>query len=199
VKKKIEQIRAAKTWQERADIAANQMPGTSFDRIFEKAKWAKDFETKNVNITRQLHEQLGQWLAWLIQNREIPTLHNMADALAELKRHKPKRDYDLEALFFMTGICPPGWTKTYVKCDPKTGKFMFNMKTGRPIFAAPPGMNDPLAMRDIKKQIAATDPNFSEDTWETRRRKIQRYARELKIRLDETPGYPPEKMRHNPA
>src|SRR5882724_8697222 len=132
MKKLTRKIRAAKTWQERADIARDELPGTSFDCIFEKAQIAKIMEAKNQNITRQFHQQLGSWLTSIILNKEIQELHAMADALAELKRHKPKPDYDLEALFFMSGICPPGWTKTYVKINPKTGQFMFNPKTGRP-------------------------------------------------------------------
>ena len=95
MKKLIEKIRAAKTFRQRADIAADEWPGTLFDRVFRQAKYAKDFETKNVEITRQCHWELGQWLAWLIRIREVQTLHDMADALAKLKRHKPKPDYQL--------------------------------------------------------------------------------------------------------
>jgi hypothetical protein len=90
----------------------------------------------------------------------------------------------------MSGMFPPGWTKTWW-----TGKF--NPKTKRPIFGKPPGARDIIAVRDIKESLAKHDPNFSEDKWASSRRKIQRYAKEFKIRLDDSPGYPPEKMRQN--
>lgn len=231
----IEKIRATKDWRARADIAADEWPGTAFDGLFAKAKTAWEMEAKFPTITaqilqkleaknpvtaqkirkrlgarttlgemraawenetgycgipRQIHEQLGAWLALVIQKREVQKLHNMADALAKLKRHRPKRDYDLETLFSMSGMFPPGWTKTWW-----TGRF--DPKTKRPIFGVKPGTRDKIAMRDIKENLARIDPNFSEETWEARRRKIQRYAKQLKIPLDDAPGRPPTKLRHN--
>src|ERR1035437_1751249 len=192
MKKLIEKIRAAKTWRQRAEIAKDEWPGTAFDDVFRQAKIAKDFETKAVQLTRQCHERLGKWLAWIIQNEEIQTLHDMANALASWKRHKLKRkqDFDLEVLFSISGMFPPGWEKYWGK-DPSSGKLVPGYT---PIS---PGTRVKIAMRDIKRNLARIDPNFSEDTWESRRRKIQRYAKEFKIPLDKTPGYPPEKTRHN--
>lgn len=232
-----EKIRAAKTWQERVEIAKDELPGTAFDGWFSEAKIAWEMEAKFPTITaqilekleaknpvtarrirrrlgkrltlgevraaweketgypaipRQIHERLGAWLTRQIQNGATQVLHDLADALAKFKRHKQERkpDYDLMALFSMSGMFPPNWTKTnWMGFDPKTK---------RPIYGVEPGTPDKIAMRDIKRNLARIDPNFSEDNWESRRKKIQRYVKEFEIPLDDAPGRPPEKLRHNP-
>jgi hypothetical protein len=98
MKKLIEKIRVAKTWQARVKIAQDKLPGTFFDPVFEEAQLAADMETKYRPITRQCHELMGKWLAARILKGETQVLHALADALAKLKRHKPKRNYELEVL-----------------------------------------------------------------------------------------------------
>ena len=134
-------------------------------------------KTKNQSIARQCHEELGEWLAQIIQNEEIQTLHDLTKALVKFKRHKQKRqpDYDLEVLFSMSGLFPPGWTKNWRASKIK------------------PGTRDKIAMRDIKENLARIDSNFSEETWPSRCRRIQRYAKEFNIPLDDTPGRPRQK------
>jgi hypothetical protein len=232
----IQKIRRAETWQERVEIAKDELPGTAFDGLFSEAKTAWEFETKFPTITaqilekleaknpatarkirrrlgerltlgevraaweketgypaipRQIHEALGKWLVLKIRKGQVELLHQMANDLAKWKRHKPKPNYELIALFSMSGMFPPGWTKTWGR--DASGKLV-------PGYTPPgPDARDIIAMRDIKASLAKHDPNFSEAKWASSRRKIQRYAKELEIRLDETPGYPPEKMRHNSA
>ena len=189
MKKLMDKIRKARTWQERAKIAQDKLPGTSFDPVFEEAQTADEMENKYQPITRQCHERLGKWLAEIILNRKTQVLYEMADALASLKRHKPKRNYDLEVLFSMSGLFPPGWTKRWI-----TG---FDPKSKLPIRGLPAGTRDAIAVRDIKQNLARLDPNFDEDKWETRRRKIQRYAKEFEIPLDDTPGRPAKESRRD--
>lgn len=196
MKKMIDKIRAAKTWQERTKNAKDELPGTSFDSVFEEAQLAEAMETTYRPLTRQCHERLGKWLAWIIKNRKTQVLHDMAAALVLLKRHKSKRNYDLEVLFSMSGMFPAGWTKTVANFD-KAGQIIRDPKTGRPIFGAKPGTRDKIAMRDIKQNLAEIDPAFDEDEWATRRRKIQRYAKEFKISLDGAAGRPPRNLRHD--
>jgi hypothetical protein len=230
----IEKIRAAKSWRERAEIAKDELPGTTFDGLFSQAKTAWEMETKFPTITaqileklearnpatarkirrrlgerltlgevraaweketgypaipRQIHERLGTWLTRQIQNGRIQVLHDLADALAKWKRHKPKPNFELIALFSMSGMFPPGWTKTWGK--DASGKLV-------PGYAPPaPGTRDIIAMRDIKASLAKHDPNFSEKKWESSRRKIQKYAKEFKILLDDSPGRPPQKTRRD--
>jgi|SRR5208282_746736 len=189
MKKIIQKIRAAKTWQERARIAQDKLPGTSFDQVFEHAQLAKDMATKYRPITRQCHERLGEGLASIILNGKTQVLHDMAAALGVWKRHRPKPNFELIALFSMSGMFPPGWTKTWGK--DASGK----LAPGYTPVA--PGTRDIIAMRDIKASLARHDPNFNEGKWESSRRKIQRYAKEFKIPLDDTPGCPPKKTRQD--
>lgn len=190
MKRIIEKIRAAKTWQKRAEIARDESPGTHFDVAFQQAVQATQFEKWGAHgNAREIHQWFGVWLAETIRKGETQVLHDMADALAVWKRHKPKRDYDLEALFTMSGIFPPGWTRRWVAG--------FDPKTKRPIFGVKPGTRDKIAMRDIKRNLARIDPDFSEENWESRRRKIQRYAKKFKIPLDEAAGRPPRNSRHD--
>jgi len=187
----IEKIRDAKNWRERVEIAGNKLPGTVFDELFSEAKLAWEMETKYVPITRQIHEALGKWLALKIRKGQVQILHEMASALAKWKRHKPKPNFELIALFSMSGMFPPGWTKTWGR--DASGKLVLGYTM------PPPGTRDIIAMRDIKASLVRHDPNFSEDKWPSSRRKIQRYAKEFKIVLDDRPGFPAGKMRHNPA
>ena len=191
MKKMIQKIRAAKTWHERAEIALDKFPGTDFDDVFHEAQVAKDLWNKYRPISKQIHEALGDGFARIIQRGDSQKLHEIAAALAKWKRHKPKPNFELIALFRMSGMFPPGWTKTWGR--DATGKLVSG-------YTPPaPGTRDIIAMRDIKASLAKHDPNFSEEKWNSSRRKIQRYAKEFKIRLDDSPGYPPEKMRQNPA
>lgn len=177
-------------WQERVKIAGDKFPETPFVKVFEKIQLAAEMETRNLGLMRQCHQLLGRWLSQIIRNGEAQVLHDLADAVADWKRHKPKPNYDLEVLFSMNGLFPPGWTKRWI-----TG---FDPKTKRPIRGLPIGAaRDAIAMRDIKENLARTDPNFDESEWESRRRKIQRYAKEFKIPLDDTSGRPSKKSRHN--
>ncbi|MEJ0089069.1 MAG: hypothetical protein WDM80_04860 [Limisphaerales bacterium] len=187
MKTMMRKIRAAKIWRERVKIAQDKLPGTSFDPFFERAQIAKDAETKCRPIARQCHEHLGVWLAEIILNREIQVLHDMANALAMLKRHKPKRNYELEVLFLRNGLFYPGWEKNWGKDS--SGKLL----PGRTPISQKARVTN--AMRDIKESLARLDPDFNEDMWEKRRRKIQRYAKEFKIPLDAKAGRPPKKLR----
>jgi hypothetical protein len=189
MKKIIQKIRAAKTWQERVKIAQDKLPGTFFDPVFEETQLAGDMETKYRPITRQCHELIGGWLAARILKGETQVLHALADALAKLKHHKPKRNYELEVLFSRNGMFYPGWEKNWGRDS--SGKLV----PGYTLI--PPGTRVTNAMRDMKESLAKIDPNFSESTWENRRRKIQRYAKEFKIPLDATAGRPPRKLRHD--
>src|SRR6266550_153366 len=101
MKKMIKRIRAAKTWQERAEIARDEQPRTSFDAVFENARLAGIIGSANHSIARQSFEELGGHLAWIILNEKTQVLHDMASALALWKRHNPKPNYDLEVLFGM--------------------------------------------------------------------------------------------------
>ena len=189
MKKLIKKIRVAKNWQERAEIARDKFPGTPFDRVFELAQTAEEMKTKYLPISRQDHERLGEWLASIILNGNVQVLHAMAKALAVFKRHKPKRNYELEVLFLRSGMFYPGWEKNWGRDS--SGKVVPGYT---PIS---PDARVTNAMRDIKESLARIDPNFSESTWENRRRKIQRYAKEFKIPLDATAGRPPRKLRQD--
>ena len=196
MKKMMQRIRAAKTGRDRGKIAEDTLPGTPYDSLFHYARLAQEHKTKNLPFARDCIAKLGNWLAAIIVNNDIPELHNLATALALLKHHKPKRNYDLEALFTMHGMFPPGWLEKSVVKD-EAGQLICDPATGRPIIVAKPGHK--IAMRDLKQNIKRIDPDFDEDKWEHRRRNIQRYAKEFKIPLDDTPGRPPKETRQDSA
>src|ERR1051325_1396857 len=192
----INKIRKAKSWREQVLIAEDLKPGTAFDHVFAEAKLAKDMEAwGNHGNARDMYETLGRALGDVIIKGNVSELHSLAQALAIWKRHKPKPDYDLVVLCSMSGMFPPGWTKTVANFD-ETGGVIRDPKTGRPVFGAKPGTRDKIAMRDLKENLERIDPNFNEDVWNTRRRRLQRCARQLKIPLDATPGRPTKKLRH---
>ncbi len=191
----INQIRKAKTWREQVSIAENLKPGTAFDHVFAEAKLAKNMEAwGHHGNARHVYETLGRALVDVIIKGNVSKLQSLARALAIWKRHTPKPDYDLVVLCSMSGMFPPGWTKTVANFD-ETGQVIRDPKTGSPVLGAKPGTRDKIAMRDLKKNLKRIDPNFDEDQWDTRRRRLQRYARQLKIPLDDTPGRPSKKLR----
>lgn len=188
MKSLIERIRRAKTWQERAEIAENKFPGTPFDGVFERAALAKKVETVNPRAMRQIYIELGELLARKIQEKNVNFFHDLGSAIAEWKSHKGKPDYDLMTLCSMAGLFPRGWTK-------RAARFV----NGKPIRGLPAGARDTIAMRDLKQNLERIDPDFNEDDWNTRRRKIQRHAKNLKIPLDDRAGKPKNELRHNPS
>ncbi|HXR47404.1 MAG TPA: hypothetical protein VN784_08170 [Candidatus Limnocylindrales bacterium] len=184
MKNLIKKIRKAKTWRERAEIALDKWPGTPSDELFKEAQLAKDMENKYRPLTHQSLEFLGAWVATRILRREVQSLHTLADDLAELKQHEPQPDYDLITLFNMSGMFPPGWEKTWGR-DSRTGK----MAPG--YSAVPRGRRVKIAMRDLRKSLERKGVDVSDGAWEKHRKKLQRYAKEFKIQLDDTPSSRP--------
>jgi hypothetical protein len=184
-----DKIREAKTWQERAKLARNEQPGTAFDHFFVAAQKTKEFQKVAPGLTRQNLEGLGVELANIILAGDSQTLHQMADALNIWKRHKPKPDHALDALFSLTGMFPPGWKETWgVVQYPK-----------RKRVSPPPSATarDKVALRDIKTSLLKRNPAMTEEAWLNERRKIQRYAKAFGIPLDRSAGRPAGDLRHN--
>lgn len=199
MKKQIEKIRTAKNWRERVAIARDEKPGTVFDGMVEESALAIWFERDgHIGNARASYESLGRWLAANIEARQIQLFHDLAKALEKWKRHKPKRNFEAEVFFSMTGMFPPGWTKKWV-CRDEKGNLIRDSKTGKLKLGVKPGTRDKIAMRDLKRNLARIKPNFSEENWESSRKKFQRYAKEFNYQLDDTPGCPPKTLRHNPA
>jgi len=182
MKKMMERIRVAKTWREVVQIAEDKLPGTAFDETFEVVrvanKAAKLGQNGNANA---IFQDLGRWFALNIEAGQVQLFHDMAAALGKWKSHKPKPNYELIALFNVCGLFQPGWTKRWItKTNPDTGRLTRGLH----------GVRDSIALRDIKINLARIKPDFTEDNWEASRKKIQRYAKEFKILLDDSAGRP---------
>jgi len=182
MKKLIDRIRNANTWRERVEIAQDKLPVTPFNYVVEMALDAQRHEEFIPHIAREEYEKLGKWLALKIRKGESQLLHDLASAVAVWKRHKPRPDYDLITLFSMSGMFPHGWEKTWG---------MVNGKLVPGYSRIPSRTRVKVAMRDIKRNIKRIDQNFKEDQWERRRKRIQRYAKQFKIPLDNTPSSQP--------
>ncbi len=177
MKKMIERIRDANTWNARASIAANKEPGTPFDSLFDEAKHAKQCAKHGIRRNQEMHLQnLGLKLAGIILRGESQTLHDMARALDTWKRHKAKPNHELVVLFNMAGMFGTGWRK--LRTIAKDGKITRGI------------LGKPLAMRDMRATLAERIADYSEEDWQSSRKKIKRYAKEFGIPLDETPGMP---------
>lgn len=181
MKKMIERIRGAKTWQERYDIARNKWPGTRFDSFFESAERAIQF-AKDKHFGNAQHEAaiLGATIAKIIHKRDSQALQDMTNALIKLKHHEltAKPDYVLMALVASVGMFPPGWSKNW---------------RASPI---PKGYNDRIRVRDVIANLRRTDPNFDKEKLEAYRKRIQRYAESLQYGLDRSAFKPKGKVRH---
>lgn len=175
MKKLIARIRTARTWQEQVDIADDRFPGTQFDSIFIAAHDAKkEGELRKVGNRDHTHKSLGEWLANVILAGDSKTLRKLALALDVWKWHRPKPDHELKTLCALAGMFPPGWRKT-------------RLKRGKIVDA---GAGRLVSMRDVKRNLKRNDPDFTEAKWESSRRRIQRYAKELGIQLDQSAGRP---------
>lgn len=175
MKKLIDRIRDGKTWRERARIAEDRFPGTPFDSLFQAAhQIVQDGQLGMTGNRDRGLMALGDWLKRVILKGDSKTLRKAAIALNDWKWHTPKPDYDLIALFTLADMFPPG------------RRPLLRWKGKTPVFGK--RIKEPVAMRHIKKSIARMDPSFSEDEWERRKRRIQRYAREFRIPLDTRPG-----------
>jgi hypothetical protein len=90
-KKTLAAMRESKDWRARLKLAEDKHPGTEFDREFE---WAQMSLNPALSVlSRQLWLALGEGLARAIHAGDgVETLHRMADALSEWKRHVPDPD-----------------------------------------------------------------------------------------------------------
>jgi hypothetical protein len=184
MKKLIDKIRKVQTWRERVDIARDELPGTPFDYIIEAVLSTKRWEKCAPHMARTEYECLGKWLALKILQGETQLLHDLAKAVAVLKRHKSQPDYDLIALFSMSGMFPPGWEKTWG--TDATGKLAPGFKR------IPKSARVIIAMRDIKRSIEQKlNRKLTDAEWQRRRKRIQRYSKEFNIPLDDTPSSRP--------
>ena len=120
MKSLIARFLAAETWQERAAIAAAEHPVTRFNPFFERADRAMLFAKQgNTGNAQREAMMLGATLAGWISKRDVPSLDDIARALAAWKRHVPKPDYILMTLASMAGMFPPGWSKKWKIKSPK--------------------------------------------------------------------------------
>jgi hypothetical protein len=176
MKTMIGRIRQAKTWQERVKLALNETPGTDFDHIFKDAGLATEIKALHSAIALSLGAKLVQ----TIQAGESQTLHNMANALNSWKRHKPKPNYYLAALFGVAGCFPPDWWKTW-GVDEK-GKLSPSYRR------VPAKHRKNISMLTVIQNWKRIDPKSAAKEELGVRRMIQRYAREFGIPLDKSPG-----------
>lgn len=112
--KKLTALKQARTWQERLAIAEDKLPGTKYDRIFELVEVARFYATKAelAGERRGLLEGLGSWLAEVIERRDWHVLHEFADALLDLKKHRPRKDEVRETLIALFGMFPKAKIET---------------------------------------------------------------------------------------
>jgi hypothetical protein len=191
MKKLVQQLREAKTWQERVKLAENKTPHTKFDDLFALVKDARFFVTvaKSPGDRRIRLEAIGEWLANVIEAGDSRQLCDMAKALNIWKRHEPEPDQLLIVLFELAGMFPRGWKRTWATIDQRTGRVIRR--------GLPATKHDNIAMRDIEMNLRRRNPAMRDDAWKkvwlAQRKRAQRYAKTFSIKLDPRSGRPPKK------